>query len=143
MGEISALGNRRAARGQMTLQYQGRQLAYTHYQQQSRQADVVPSKQIAAAVEAAQRKPSVMIPAGNHPWRNYPKRQTQTELPGRGAAPEGEAAPRAEPDPQGTFLLWVDKLRIGLDLVAHLPIISYMTYSLRLLTGTGKTVKVP
>ena len=81
------------AQGQITLEYQGRQLAYTLYQQQSRQADVVPSKQIAAAVEAAQHKPTVTIPAANHPWRRYPKPQTQTEPTGRGAAPVGQPPP--------------------------------------------------
>jgi len=81
------------AQGQITLEYQGRQLAYTLYQQQSRQAEVVPSKQIAAAVEAAQRKTSVTIPAANHPWRNYPKRQTEPEPTGRGAAPGDQAPP--------------------------------------------------
>jgi len=81
------------AQGQITLEYQGRQLAYTLYQQQRRQAEVVSSKQIAAAVEAAQRKPSVTIPAANHPWRNYPKPKAPPEPPGRGAAPGGQAPP--------------------------------------------------
>ena len=36
---------REDARGKITLDYQGRQLAYTLYQQQTRQANVVPSQQ--------------------------------------------------------------------------------------------------
>lgn len=81
------------ARGQVTLEYQGRQLAYTLYQRQTRQADVVPSKQIAAAVDAAQHKPPVTIPAANHPWRNYPKPKIQSEPAGHGAAPGGQPPP--------------------------------------------------
>jgi transposase len=82
------------AQGQVTLEYQGRQLAYTLYQQQTRQADVVSSKHIAAAVEAAQHQPPVTIPAANHPWRRgYEMRQAKIELASRRAAPEDQAPP--------------------------------------------------
>jgi homeodomain-containing protein len=82
------------AQGQITLEYQGRQLAYTLYQQQTRQAEVVPSKQIAAAVEAAQHKPPVTIPAANHPWRRtYQTRPTQTKPASPGPAPEAQPPP--------------------------------------------------
>jgi len=93
------------AQGQITLEYQGRQLAYTLYQRQSRQAEVVPSKRIAAAVEAAQRKPAVTLPAANHPWRNYPKPKAPAELTGPGT-------------PEGTFLFWVDILQRPIDKAA-------------------------
>ena len=81
------------AQGQITLNYQGRQLAYTLYQQQTRQADVVPSKQIDTAVEAAQRKPTVTIPAANHPWRHAPKLTTKTQPASRGGAPVDQPPP--------------------------------------------------
>jgi hypothetical protein len=80
------------AQGQITLEYQGRQLAYTLYQQQRRQATVVPSKQIDAAVDAAQHKPAVTIPAANHPWRNYPQPKAPAQPPDR-AAPGPQAPP--------------------------------------------------
>jgi transposase len=83
---------REDAQGQITLDYQGRQLAYTLYQQQTRQADVVPSKQIGTAVEAAQHKPAVTIPAANHPWRHAPTLQSK---------PAGRRAPRDQPPPAG------------------------------------------
>jgi transposase len=82
------------AQGQITLAYQGRQLAYTLYQQQTRQADVVPSKQIDTAVEAAQRKPAVTIPAANHPWRHAPSLSSKTQ-------PAGRRAPGDQPPPAG------------------------------------------
>lgn len=81
------------AQGQITLEYQGRQLAYTLYQQQTRQADVVPSKQIDTAVAAAQRKPTVTVPAANHPWRNAPKLTTKTQPASRGGAPLDQRPP--------------------------------------------------
>lgn len=83
---------REDARGQITLDYQGRQLAYTLYQQQTRQADVVPSKQIDTAVEAAQHKPAVTIPAANHPWRHAPTLQSK---------PAGRRPPPDQPPPAG------------------------------------------
>jgi transposase len=83
---------REDACGQITLDYQGRQLAYTLYQQQTRQADVVPSKQIDAAVEAAQHKPAVTIPAANHPWRHAPSLQSK---------PAGRRPPPDQPPPAG------------------------------------------
>ena len=57
------------ADGHLTVEYQGRQLAYAVCQQQARQAEVVPGKLIAPAVEAAQKKQQVTIPAANHPWQ--------------------------------------------------------------------------
>ena len=78
--------------GQITLDYQGRQLAYTLYQQQARQADVVPSKHIDTAVEAAQPKPAVTIPAANHPWRHAPTLKSK---------PAGRRPPPDQPPPAG------------------------------------------
>ena len=49
---------REDAQGQITLDYQGRQSVYTLDQQQTRQADIVPSKQIDTPVEAARPKPA-------------------------------------------------------------------------------------
>ena len=83
---------REDASGQITLDYQGHQLAYTLYQQQTRQADVVPSKQIDTAVEAAQHKPAVTIPAANHPWRHAPTLQSK---------PAGRRPPPDQPPPAG------------------------------------------
>ena len=79
------------AQGQITLNYQGRQLAYTLYQQQTRQAEVVPSKHIDTAVEAAQRKLTVTPPAANHPWRHAPKLTNKTQPAGR--APLDQSPP--------------------------------------------------
>src|SRR5258707_7440316 len=84
---------REDARGQITLDYQGHQLAYTLYQQQTRQADVVPSKQIDTAVEAAQHKPAVTIPAANHPWRHAPPLTTKTQPASRAGAPGDQPQP--------------------------------------------------
>ncbi len=83
------------AQGQITIEYQGRQLAYTLYQQQGQQAAVVPSKLIAPAVEAAKQKQAPPKPAANHPWRRYPNRP-----PAPGPAGPG-AAPGAQPPPAG------------------------------------------
>jgi len=58
------------AQDQLAIEYQGRRLAYTRYQEQSRQAAVVPSKQLDAAVEIVKAKPPTK-PADQHPWRNY------------------------------------------------------------------------
>jgi transposase len=80
------------AQGQVSLEYQGRQLAYTLYQQQTRQAQVVPSKQIDTAVEAAQHKPPVTPPAANHPWRRYGQPLSEPKAASR-AAPEGQPPP--------------------------------------------------
>lgn len=82
------------AQGQITLEYKSRSLAYTLYQQQVQQAQVVPSKLLASAVEAAQHKQTAPKPAANHPWRRYPKR---APVPG----PAGGAAPGAQPPPAG------------------------------------------
>ena len=83
---------REDALGQITLDYQGRQLAYTLFQQQTRQAEVVPSKHIDTAVEAAQHKPAVTIPAANHPWRHAPTLQSK---------PAGRRPPPDQPPPAG------------------------------------------
>lgn len=83
---------REDAHGQISLDYQGRQLAYTLYQQQTRQADVVSSKHIDTAIEAAQQKPAVTIPAANHPWRHAPTLQSK---------PAGRRPPLDQPPPAG------------------------------------------
>ena len=82
------------AAGQLTIEYQGRQLAYSLYQQQSRQAEVVPSKLIAPAVEAAHKKQQPAQPAANHPWRNY-------GTPLSVKRPAGRSAPGGQPPPAG------------------------------------------
>jgi hypothetical protein len=84
---------REDAQGQISLDYHGRQLAYTLYQQQTHQADVVPSKQIDTAVEAAQHKPSVTIPAANHPWRHAPSLSSKTQPANRAGAPGDQPRP--------------------------------------------------
>lgn len=82
------------AQGQLTIQYQGRQLAYTRYQEQRHQAEVVPSKLITPAVEAAHKKQQTPKPADNHPWRNYGTPLSQKP-------PAGRAAPGGQPPPAG------------------------------------------
>jgi transposase len=81
------------AQGQITLNYQGRQLAYTLHQQQTRQAEVVPSKQIDTAVAAAQHKPAGTIPAANHPWRHAPRLNTKNQPASRAGAPLDQPPP--------------------------------------------------
>ena len=82
------------AHGQLTIAYQGRQLAYTIYHEQSRQAEVVPSKLIAPAVEAAHQKQEPAQPAANHPWRTYGTPLSEKR-------PAGRAAPLGQPPPAG------------------------------------------
>lgn len=66
--------------GSITLEYKGRALAYRLVQTQSRQAAVVPSKQLDAVVtDLVPRVPPT--PAANHPWRRYGAPLSQ--LPGR------------------------------------------------------------
>ena len=82
------------AQGTVTLEYLGRPLAYTLYQQQVHQAEVVPSKLIAPAVEAAQKKQQPNIPGPNHPWRRYPKPSSKDD-------PADRATPLGQPPPAG------------------------------------------
>jgi hypothetical protein len=82
------------AQGRITLEYQGRQLAYTLYRQQTCQADVVPSKHIGTALAAAQHKSTVAIPAANHPWRRYGKPFPEPK-------PAARATPGDQPTPAG------------------------------------------
>ena len=72
----------------LTIEYQGRQLAHTRYQEQSHQAEVVPSKLIAPAVAAAQQKQAPTKPAADHPWRHAPTLQSKKRPAGR-ASPGG------------------------------------------------------
>jgi hypothetical protein len=58
------------ALGTVTVSYQGRPLAFSIFEPQIRQADVVSTKQLDQAVAAAQAKQAPFIPAANHPWRN-------------------------------------------------------------------------
>lgn len=80
--------------GQLTIEYQGRLLACTVYQQQVHQAEVVPSKLIASAVETVKQKQAPSKPAANHPWRRY---GTPLSHPG----PAGRGAPFVQPPPAG------------------------------------------
>jgi hypothetical protein len=59
------------AQGNLSVEYQGRLLAYSRYAQQVQQAQVVSSKALATAVDNAQLKQAAPKPADNHPWRNY------------------------------------------------------------------------
>lgn len=92
------------AQGQVTLEYQGRQLAYSLYQQQPHQADVVSSKQIDAAVDKAQAKPPTK-PADDHPWRHSPLSPSKSKPTGRRASP-GDISIWEN---RGTFLLCANR----------------------------------
>lgn len=59
------------AQGGLTVEYQGRLLAYSRYDQQVQQSQEVSSKAIASAVDEAQLKQVAPKPAADHPWRNY------------------------------------------------------------------------
>lgn len=63
---------REDAEGAVTLAYQGRPLAYSIFEPQIRQAEVVSSKQVDQAVADAQAKRPPFIPAADHPWRVQP-----------------------------------------------------------------------
>lgn len=80
------------AQGKVTLEYQGRQLAYSLYQQQPHQADVVSSKHVDAAVEQARAKPPTK-PAADHPWRRYSKSKSRPA--------DRDASPLDQPPPAG------------------------------------------
>jgi len=82
--------------GHITLEYQGRPLAYTLYQQQAQHAEVVPSKFIAPAVEAAHQKQQAQSPAPNHPWRQYGTPLSKPKAARRAAAPAGQPSPAGE-----------------------------------------------
>jgi transposase len=62
---------REDALGAVTVSYQGRQLAYSIFEPQVRQAEVVSSKQVDQALAVAKAKQAPFIPAANHPWRKY------------------------------------------------------------------------
>lgn len=81
------------AQAHLTIEYQGRQLPHTRYQEQSHQAVVVPSKLIAPAVEAAQQKQASTKPAANHPWRHTPLSPSKSNASARRAAPGGQPPP--------------------------------------------------
>lgn len=81
------------ADGQLTVEYQGRQLACTVCQHQAQQAEVVSSKLITPAVEAAQKKQQAPKPADNHPWRRYGTPLNETRPASRAASPEGQPPP--------------------------------------------------
>ncbi len=96
------------AQGGLTVEYHGRPLAYTRYQQQVRQAEEVSSKGLASAVDAAQQKQQLTKPAADHPWRRYGTSLSQGDAAGRAAPwPSGPARGR-ELRARGTFLFWVD-----------------------------------
>lgn len=59
------------AEGAVTVNYKGRPLAYSIFEPQARQAEVVSTKQIDQAVAAAEAKHRPAKPAADHPWRNY------------------------------------------------------------------------
>jgi len=81
------------AQAQLTIEYQGRQLAYTLYQHQAHQAEVVSAKLIAPAVEATQPKREATKPASNHPWRRYGTPLSAPRPAGPAAAPAGQPPP--------------------------------------------------
>jgi len=80
------------AQEQLAIEYQGRALAFTRYQEQSRQANVVSSKQLDAAVEVVKAKPPTK-PAANHPWRHTPLSPAKSKPPARRASPGGQPPP--------------------------------------------------
>jgi hypothetical protein len=80
------------AQDQLTIEYQGRTLAYALYQAQCRQADIVPSKQLNAAVEAVTAKPPTK-PAAHHPWRHTPLSPAKAKPSARRAAPGDQPPP--------------------------------------------------
>lgn len=80
--------------GSITLEYQGRALAYRRLQPQSHQAALVPSKQIDTVLAAlAQPKSASPKPAADHPWRTYGTPLTQP--------PPSARAHSAQPAPGG------------------------------------------
>jgi transposase len=78
---------RENAAGQVTIEYKGKPLAYTVHHEQSRQAEVVTSKQLALkldTVAAARSKRRVYVPPADHPWRRFRinGHHSKTHVPG-------------------------------------------------------------
>ncbi len=62
--------------GEIAIEYKGKPLSYTVYHQQSRQAEVVSSKQLTLklddlATTQTKKKSKPYIPPANHPWRRF------------------------------------------------------------------------
>lgn len=62
--------------GGVTLEYQGKPLAYTGYREQAKPGEVTSSKQLTAAVDrltaSRTQQRQVDVPPPEHPWRRFP-----------------------------------------------------------------------
>jgi len=59
---------------QVTILYKGKSLPYSTYHRQTRQSEIVPTKQVNRIYRYFQ---NAYIPAPDHPWRNYPNKINQ------------------------------------------------------------------
>ena len=87
------------AQGKVTLLYKGKNLEYTIFHMQAKQAEIVQTKHLDQALLNQSKADK---PAANHPWRKgfaTPLSQSR-DVPPRGHLYFGI---------MGTFLLWVDK----------------------------------
>ncbi len=64
---------------QVSILYKGKSLAYTTYHRQSKQSEIVATKQVNSASRF--HNPG-SIPPADHPWRNYPNKIKQNVPPG-------------------------------------------------------------
>jgi hypothetical protein len=72
---------REAAQGEVTIEYQGRCLPFTLFEQQAKQSAIVPSKLVNDSLDSTTRRTPTK-PAVDHPWRTYKIRHTQSSPPG-------------------------------------------------------------
>ncbi len=67
---------RETAQGTVTIEYQGRSLPFTIFEQQAKQAAIVPSKLVNDSLDSTTPRTPTK-PAADHPWRTYKIRHTQ------------------------------------------------------------------
>jgi len=72
---------RETAQGEVTIEYQGRCLPFTLFEQQAKQSAIVPSKLVNDSLDSTTRRTPTK-PAADHPWRTYKIRRTPSSPPG-------------------------------------------------------------
>jgi hypothetical protein len=68
--------------GTLQILYKDKSLPYSIYREPPRQAELIPSKELNAVLDARRtrgKKRQVHVPAADHPWRNYKKNSAAPE----------------------------------------------------------------